>query len=111
MSDNAMTWGGDTTGDERPWALMAHLSIFIFPVFGPLIVYLVKKDQSALHPSGCVSASRKGVLAKKLPASDESTRSVMSIPTSLSATWTAESVGSTLSSKALTAAECDVHEK
>lgn len=39
-------------GDERTWAMLAHLSPFAgslvgFPVLGPLVVYLVYKDRSA----------------------------------------------------------------
>lgn len=35
-----------TTDDERLWAMLSHLSGFIFAVFGPLIIWMVKKDQS-----------------------------------------------------------------
>jgi len=44
---------GDPTADERQWALIAHLSGLIasavggMAFLGPLIVWLVKKDQSA----------------------------------------------------------------
>lgn len=49
MSDEtgtAMVWGGETTSDERLWALIAHLLTFVFPVLGALGVYLIKKDES-----------------------------------------------------------------
>lgn len=47
--------GGDPTADERQWALLAHLSGLIatflsagvLAFLGPLIVWLIKKDQSA----------------------------------------------------------------
>lgn len=41
-----LTWGGETTSEERTFALAAHLLVFIAPVFGPLIVYFIKKDSS-----------------------------------------------------------------
>ena len=44
---NELQWGGETTSDERTWAALTHISAFVVPVFGPLIVYLVKKDESA----------------------------------------------------------------
>lgn len=42
-----LTWGGATTTNERNLALLAHLSTFIFPVFAPLILWAIKKDDSA----------------------------------------------------------------
>ena len=30
--------------DDMTWALISHLAIFVFSIFGPLIVMLVKKD-------------------------------------------------------------------
>jgi len=33
-------------GDDRLWSVLSHLSIFVFGVFGPLIVWLVRKDDS-----------------------------------------------------------------
>lgn len=35
-----------STSDERLWALIAHLSPFVVPVLGPLIVWVVQKDKS-----------------------------------------------------------------
>lgn len=35
-----------TTDDDRLWAMLAHLAGFIFAIFGPLIIWMVKKDQS-----------------------------------------------------------------
>jgi uncharacterized Tic20 family protein len=43
---NEMQWGGETTSDERTFALIAHLSVFVVPVIGPLIIYVIKKDES-----------------------------------------------------------------
>jgi uncharacterized Tic20 family protein len=43
---NEMQWGGETTSDERTLALVAHLSAFLVPVLGPLVLYLIKKDES-----------------------------------------------------------------
>ena len=50
MSDDntgTMVWGAEPSGDEKLFALAAHLSIFILPVIAPLVIYLIKKDQSA----------------------------------------------------------------
>lgn len=35
------------TGDERTFAILAHVLTFVAPILGPLIIYLVKKDESA----------------------------------------------------------------
>jgi hypothetical protein len=52
--DHDPGYGGfDTTSDDRTWGMLAHLSALIalmlggFGVLGPLIVWLIKKDQSA----------------------------------------------------------------
>ncbi len=37
---------GSPSQDERTWALLAHLSSLIGGFLGPLIVWLVKKDES-----------------------------------------------------------------
>lgn len=42
----ALTWGGNTSKDERNMALLVHLSCFIVPIIGPLLLWLVKKDSS-----------------------------------------------------------------
>lgn len=34
------------SSDERMWALLAHLSIFVFSILGPLVIWLVKKEES-----------------------------------------------------------------
>jgi uncharacterized membrane protein len=34
----------EATADDKMMGLIAHLSIFIIPVLGPLVLYLVKKD-------------------------------------------------------------------
>ena len=41
-----MIWGGSTTSNERGLAMAAHLAVLILPIIGPLILYLVKKDDS-----------------------------------------------------------------
>ena len=41
-----LAFGGETTSDDRLWGLLAHLSVFVFPFFGALIIYLVKKNES-----------------------------------------------------------------
>jgi uncharacterized Tic20 family protein len=38
---------GEVTSDDRLWALLAHLSYFVLGIFGPLIIWLVKKEESA----------------------------------------------------------------
>lgn len=34
------------SGDEKNLALLTHLLTFVFPLLAPLIIYLVKKDES-----------------------------------------------------------------
>ncbi|MCA9212549.1 MAG: DUF4870 domain-containing protein [Planctomycetales bacterium] len=34
------------SSDDRLWALLAHLSQLVFPVFGALIIWLLKKEES-----------------------------------------------------------------
>ena len=46
MSDGTMTWGGETTSEERTLAMGAHLLAFLFPVVGPLIIWILKRDTS-----------------------------------------------------------------
>ena len=35
------------TSDEKTMALLAHVLTFVFPILAPLIIYLVKKDESS----------------------------------------------------------------
>lgn len=37
---------GPAYGEETIWAVLAHLSIFAFALIGPLVIYLVKRDES-----------------------------------------------------------------
>lgn len=37
---------GQAYGEETIWAVLAHLSIFAFALIGPLVIYLVKRDES-----------------------------------------------------------------
>jgi uncharacterized Tic20 family protein len=47
VSDNALqTWGAEVNDNERMMALIAHLSGFVFPFLGPLLLWLLKKDDS-----------------------------------------------------------------
>jgi uncharacterized protein len=39
-------WGGPTTSDERTWGLLGHLASFAMAIVGPLVVYILKKDES-----------------------------------------------------------------
>jgi len=41
-----LTWGGDVTPEDRTFALVAHLLAFVVPIFGPLVIYFIKKDSS-----------------------------------------------------------------
>jgi uncharacterized Tic20 family protein len=34
------------TSDEKTLALLSHVLTFVFPILAPLIIYLVKKDES-----------------------------------------------------------------
>lgn len=36
----------EVTKDEKTMALLAHLSVLVFPVIAPLILWAVKKDES-----------------------------------------------------------------
>lgn len=47
MNDKAKTAGVDgISSDERMWATLAHLSIVVVALVGPLVVWLVKKEES-----------------------------------------------------------------
>lgn len=35
------------TSDEKTMALLSHVLTFVFPILAPLIIYLVKKDESS----------------------------------------------------------------
>ncbi|MFO0817651.1 MAG: DUF4870 domain-containing protein [Pirellulales bacterium] len=35
------------TNDERLWATLAHASYFVLGIIGPLVIWLMKKDESA----------------------------------------------------------------
>jgi hypothetical protein len=39
-------WGGQPQSEDTVWAVLAHLSIFVFALLGPLVIYLVKRDTS-----------------------------------------------------------------
>lgn len=36
----------EASSEDKLWALLAHLSYFVLAIFGPLIIWLVKKDES-----------------------------------------------------------------
>ena len=38
--------GGPVTQDDKLWAALAHASLFVFGIFGPLIIYFVYKEKS-----------------------------------------------------------------
>lgn len=40
-------YGGEDPGLREPvWAVLAHVSLYVFPLLGPLVIYLVYKDTS-----------------------------------------------------------------
>jgi uncharacterized Tic20 family protein len=53
MSNPTPTASGVPTADERTWGMLAHLTAFAFficpfgNIIGPLVVWLIKRDQSA----------------------------------------------------------------
>ncbi len=52
MPDNSFLGTDETplippTSDEKTLALLAHVLTFIFPLLAPLIIYLIKKDESS----------------------------------------------------------------
>jgi len=42
-----MPSGPEPGTEDTTWAVLAHLSVFVFPFLGPLAIYLVKRDESA----------------------------------------------------------------
>ena len=42
----AQQWGWQPQAEDTTWAVLAHLSIFAFALLAPLVIYLVKKDES-----------------------------------------------------------------
>ena len=36
----------DTTQDDRLWSMLAYVLTFFAPIIAPLVIYLIKKDQS-----------------------------------------------------------------
>ncbi|HVX26462.1 MAG TPA: DUF4870 domain-containing protein [Parafilimonas sp.] len=51
MADNSFLGTEETplippTNDEKTIALLSHVLTFIFPILAPLIIYLIKKDES-----------------------------------------------------------------
>ncbi len=42
---HAMTFGEPASSDDKLWGLLAHLTSFLVPFFGSLIVYLIHKDK------------------------------------------------------------------
>jgi len=52
MSNNSFLGTDDTpltppTSDEKTLAILTHVLTFAFPILAPLIIYLVKKDESS----------------------------------------------------------------
>ena len=39
-------WGWQPQPEDTTWAVLAHLSFFAFGLIAPLVIYLVKKDES-----------------------------------------------------------------
>jgi uncharacterized protein len=42
----ATPWEGEVTKDDKTWGLLSHLSAIFFAILGPLVCWLVKKDES-----------------------------------------------------------------
>jgi uncharacterized Tic20 family protein len=43
-------YGGEDPGLRDPvWAVLAHISNYVFPLLGPLVIYLVYKDSSPFN--------------------------------------------------------------
>lgn len=56
MADNSFLGTEETplippTNDEKTIALLSHVLTFIFPILAPLVIYLIKKDESAFVAS------------------------------------------------------------
>jgi len=48
MADqHALTFGETPSGDDKTFALIAHLSIYVATFIGPLVMWLIFKDKSA----------------------------------------------------------------
>ncbi len=46
MADYSMTWGVTPTEDDKLWALVAHLSVYLSTFLGPLVLLLLFQDKS-----------------------------------------------------------------
>lgn len=42
---HAMTFGDPPSPDDKMWSMFAHLSSFVVPIFGSLVLYLIHKDK------------------------------------------------------------------
>lgn len=58
-----LQWGGETTSEERTFALVAHLLTFVAPIIGPLIVYFIKKESSRYVAYHAIQATLFQVIA------------------------------------------------
>lgn len=45
MAENAMVWGATPSEDDKLWGLVSHLTCFVVPWIGALVMYLVFKDR------------------------------------------------------------------
>lgn len=43
---NALTWGETPTDDDKLWGMLGHLVAFVFPLGGPLVVWLIYRDKA-----------------------------------------------------------------
>jgi uncharacterized Tic20 family protein len=50
-ADPGMGGTGAPTSDDRTWAMLAHLSGFILPIIGPLLVMAVRRSESGFVES------------------------------------------------------------
>lgn len=42
---HALTFGETPSGDDKMWGLFAHLTSFVIPLLGALVIYLIHKDK------------------------------------------------------------------
>ena len=58
-----MIWGGSTTSNERGLATLAHISALVFPIIGPILIYMIKKDDSKFVAYHAVQATMFQVIS------------------------------------------------
>lgn len=46
MSEHALTWGATPSSDDKTFALLTHLSVFVAPFVGPILFLVLFQDKS-----------------------------------------------------------------